>query len=172
MENYVCGTVTSLTELKKPLRSVLVDVGASSDPLTIVTNAQNVRMSSRVVVACVGAVVPVGAAEGEDGSITVGRQGVGGVMSEGMLCDSVMLGWSGGGEGVAVQVPDSFPPGSAPPAARPRMDGGGGGSQVPAAPEAEPLFEKKMTKEEKKAAAKAKREAKKKAKAEVEKGES
>ena len=169
MSLYLCGTVTSLTEMKKPLRSVLVDVGGD-DALTIVTNAQNVRESSRVVVACVGAVVPKGAEEGDDGATTVGRRAVGGVMSEGMLCDSKMLSWSGGGEGVAVQVPDTFPPGSPPPPSRPRMGGGPTAAAVeplPPGQEAEPLFEKKMTKEEKKAAAKAKREAKKKAKADA-----
>ena len=64
MSLYLCGTVTSLTEMEKPLRSVLVDVGGD-DALTIVTNAQNVRESSRVVVAGVGAVIPKGAEEGD-----------------------------------------------------------------------------------------------------------
>ena len=166
MSNYRCGLVLSLTELKKPLRSITVDVGAN-EPLTIVTSAPNVRESSRIVVACVGATVPMDAEEDDEDKVVVTKRSVGGVMSEGMVCDSKMLGWTGGGEGVAVQVPESFELGAEPPSSRPRMDGGSAPAVLSAGPvvEAEPLFEKKMTKEEKKAAAKAKREAKKAAKA-------
>ncbi len=48
---------------------------------------------------------------------------VGGCVSQGMLCDAPMLGWTGGGAGNAALVPDSFEPGDAPPERRPRMDG-------------------------------------------------
>jgi hypothetical protein len=44
----------------------------------------------------------------------------GGVRSEGMLCDSPMLGWVGGAKGVVQQVPDEWRVGGAPPAARPQ----------------------------------------------------
>ena len=112
-----------------------------------------------MVVATVGA-------ELKDGD-KVKRAPVGGVMSEGMLCDGPMLGWAGGGAGTAVLLPDTFKPGDKPPGSRPRLDGGGGGGDgAPAAPVAkstgpgvDALFEKKLSKEEKKAALAAKRAA-------------
>ena len=54
-----------------------------------------------MVVATVGA-------ELKDGD-KVKRAPVGGVMSEGMLCDGPMLGWAGGGAGTAVplRIPSS-----------------------------------------------------------------
>ena len=111
-----------------------------------------------MVVATVGA-------ELKDGE-KVKRAPVGGVMSEGMLCDGPMLGWAGGGAGTAVLLPDTFKPGDKPPGSRPRLDGGSGGDDAPAAPVAkstgpgvDALFEKKMSKEEKKAALAAKRAA-------------
>ena len=71
---------------------VEVDVGGAADgPVIVVTNAPNVRLESRVAVALVGAVV---------GDVTVTKSKVGGRTSEGMLCDSTMLGWSGGASGV------------------------------------------------------------------------
>ena len=101
----------------------------------------------------------------EVGGETVTRRAVGGIMSEGMLCDSPMLGWSGGAAGVAVLIPATFNPGDSPPSSRPRGDGGGeaaAAADVP--PVTDSMYEKKMTKEERKAAAKAAREAKKLAK--------
>lgn len=84
-----------------------------------------------------------------------------------MFCDSRMLGWVGGADGIAAQIPDSFPLGSAPPETKPRTDAGTGGDgslpQVPAV-DVKPLFEKKLTKEEKKKLADEKRKAKKAAK--------
>ena len=50
--------------------------------------------------------------------------GAGGVMSHGMVCSSVMLGWTGGGGATsAALLPDTYSPGGPPPASRPRMDG-------------------------------------------------
>ena len=153
---------------KDKLKKLLVDVGGP-DPLTIVTNAGNVgsrTVGMRVVVACVGA-------ELRDGE-KVKRAPVGGVTSEGMLCDGPMLGWAGGGQGTAALLPERFAPGDAPPSSRPRADGAAESSadaSSPAAPVAkstgpgvDALFEKKMSKEEKKAALAAKRAAKKAAK--------
>jgi hypothetical protein len=101
--------------------------------------------------------------------VTIQRTAVGGVMSEGMFCDSRMLGWIGGAENIAAQMPASLAIGDAPPATKPR----GGNctadgveplpSMVPAVG-VKPLFEKKMTKEEKKKLAEEKRKAKKAAK--------
>ena len=72
------------------------------------------REGARVVVATVGAVV------GED---KLKQRSVGGVISQGMLCDAPMLGWVGGGAGAAALVPESFSPGDRPPERRPCMDG-------------------------------------------------
>jgi len=109
----------------------------------------------RVVVALAGSTVYN--AEGEEEAIQ--KTTVGGSMSEGMLCDAKMLGWSGGAVGIAVQVPESFSIGSAPPATKPR--GGNQAAEEPQgqAPQAEGLFEKKLTKEEKKKLAEERRKA-------------
>ena len=99
---------------------------------------------------------------GDDGEMMEVRKAtVGGVISEGMLLDSMMLGWSGGAKGVAVNLPESFKCGDQPPPEKPRP----GGGESEAVPEISPLpglFEKKLTKEEKKKLA-AERKAKRKA---------
>jgi len=83
-------------------------------------------------------------------------------MSEGMLCDSNMLGWSGGAAGIAAQIPESVEIGSAPPATKLRP------KQTTEEPqpqgEVQGLFEKKLTKEEKKKLAEERRKARKAAK--------
>mmetsp|Transcript_33239 Transcript_33239/g.74080 ORF Transcript_33239/g.74080 Transcript_33239/m.74080 type:complete len:177 (+) Transcript_33239:96-626(+) len=112
-KNIVVGSVTSLEKVKEKLSLLKVDVG-KADPLSIVTNAGNVKEGSRVVVAMVGAVV----ADEE-----VKKASIQGHPSEGMLCDGPMLGWVGGGAGAAALVPESFALGSAPPSSRPRTDG-------------------------------------------------
>ena len=127
---------------------------------------RDVLAGKRVVVATIGS-------ELKDGA-KVKKAMVGGVTSEGMLCDGPMLGWTGGGAGAAALLPESFKPGEAPPKSRPRLDGGGAGGDAPAAPAAkstgpgvDSLFEKKLIKEEKKALQekkKAERAAKKAAK--------
>lgn len=96
----------------------------------------------------------------------VKKTSVGGVISEGMLCDSYMLGWKGGGKGMAAILPDSFEIGSTPPESKPR------GKDVRfiesekevVAPAAPGLFEKKLTKEEKKKLAEERKRARKAAK--------
>lgn len=111
------------------------------------------------------AVAPAGATvlddEGEE--MELKKTTVSGVVSEGMLCDSRMLGWAGGAAGLAVQIPDDFDIGSAPPSSKPRK-GDETKSEGAAASKAEGLFEKKMTKEEKKKLAEEKRKARKTAK--------
>ncbi|CAM9767911.1 unnamed protein product, partial [Chrysoparadoxa australica] len=87
-----------------------VDVGAE-EPISIATNAR-CGVGERVVVALVGATL-------KDGT-QVKKTQVGGVLSEGMLCDSPMLGWTGGAVGIAALVSEDFPPGSTPPSSRPR----------------------------------------------------
>jgi hypothetical protein len=54
--------------------------------------------------------------------VTIQKTNVGGILSEGMLCDSVMLGWLGGAAGLCVQVPPHFELGSEAPKTKPRMD--------------------------------------------------
>ena len=158
---FTCGLVVSCEPIsgKDKLHKLSVDIG-SDTPVTIVTNASNVTESCRVVVATVGTTL-------RDGT-EVKKANVGGVPSEGMLCDAPMLGWVGGGAGAAALVPDTFAAGDAPPDSRPRMDQQKA-SNEPSMPavDVKPLFEKKLTKEEKKAQAAAKkseREAKKGAK--------
>ncbi|CAE7399977.1 pheT [Symbiodinium natans] len=114
-EGYVVGLVQTCEPVpgKDKLKKLEVDVGDSA-PLRIVTNASNVKDGLRVVVAKVGAIV---------GGEPLAKATVGGCPSEGMLCDSAMLGWSGGGAGAAALLPDSFAVGGPPPDARPRTDG-------------------------------------------------
>lgn len=139
----------------KPLRVCKVDVGEEDKTLTVVTSASNVRKGSRVVVALAGSTVL-----DEDGEeIQVTKTSVGGVMSEGMLCDSKMLGWPGGAEGIAVQLPESYPIGSAPPTTKPRPKEESAAAD--AGPVEDGLFAKRLTKEEKKKLAEEKREARK-----------
>jgi tRNA-binding EMAP/Myf-like protein len=169
ISEYLVGVVVSVEELPaktkggKVLKICYIRVGEDGvDPLlTVVTGAPNVREGSRVAVAPVGSTVETE----EGGELKIQKTAVGGTMSEGMLCDSRMLGWSGGAAGIAVQIPDSVAIGSAPPATKPRPnDGKEGGEEVPSGPVTEGLFEKKLTKEEKKKLAAEKRAAKKAAK--------
>lgn len=167
LAGYLAGLVLECEDVrgKDKLKELKVDVGGD-EPLSLVTNASNVEVGKRVVVATIGS-------ELKDGA-KVKKAMVGGVTSEGMLCDGPMLGWTGGGAGAAALLPESFKPGEAPPKSRPRLDGGGAGGDAPAAPVAkstgpgvDSLFEKKLTKEEKKALQekkKAERAAKKAAK--------
>jgi hypothetical protein len=96
--------------------------------------------------------------------ITVKKTSVGGVMSDGLFCDSKMLGWPGGAEGVAAQIPDSVAIGDSPPESKPRPGQSTSDAELPASAEVQGLFEKKLTKEEKKRLAEEKRKAKRAAK--------
>jgi len=98
---------------KEKLTKLVVEVGGGVQ-LPIVTNAKHCEVGKVVVVARVGATLP-GMEE------PVGKATVGGVKSEGMLCDCPMLGWTGGAAGQAVFLPSSFQPGDSPPQARPRQ---------------------------------------------------
>ena len=161
ISEYKVGVVLSVEDSGKkggkPLKICSVNIG-DDEPVTIVTSAPNVRDGSRVVVAPAGTTVMND--EGEEMQVT--KTSVGGTMSAGMLCDSKMLGWSGGAAGVAVQVPESIAIGEAPPASKPRPKGEE--EAAPAGPVTDGLFERKLTKEEKKKLAAEKRAAKKAAK--------
>ena len=73
-----------------------------------------------------GAVVPaIFSTDGDIGqSEEVKQASVGGVKSEGMLCDGTMLSWQGGAKGVLVklQEEDGYAVGMRPPAKKPRKE--------------------------------------------------
>lgn len=170
ISEYKVGLVLSCEDVSKkggkPMKALKVDIGSGDEGgIPIVTTAPNVREGSRVVVAPAGSTVVT--EEGEELKLT--NATVGGHPSWGMICDSRMLGWSGGAAGVAVQIDESFAVGSAPPASKPRPGGGGQESEVPAGPVEDGLFERKLSKEEKKKLAAEKRAAKKAAKADKDK---
>ena len=150
VSQYKVGVILSLEEcgktmVGKVLRACQVHVGGEDGPVTIVTGAANVREGSRLAVALVGSTVWMEGGE----QVEVKKTPVGGVMSDGMFCDSKMLGWTGGSSGVAQLIPDEFEVGSSPPAQKPRPKDGA--ESATAALTVEPgLFEKKLSKEEKK----------------------
>ena len=151
MTGLVCAEIIECAPIEgmDKLKRLTLSVGDASGTFTVVTNAPNVEVGKRCVVARVGATL-------RDGT-EVKTATVGGVKSEGMLCDSTMCGWSGGGSGSAALLPLDYPLGSRAPNARPRLDGGekNSGEADAAAREAAKVKEK----EEKKAALAAKRAA-------------
>lgn len=165
ISQYKVGVIASLEpcgsckKSSKKLQACKVDIGHEKE-VTVVTAAPNVRLRSRVVVAPIGSTV---SKDGDD--ILVTKATVGGVVSEGMLCDSAMLGWTGGAKGIAVQVSEQFELGAAPPSNKPRMDGGDSEEKEETGPAVPGLYEKKMSKDEKKKLAEEKRKAKRAAKA-------
>ncbi|CAJ1965065.1 unnamed protein product [Cylindrotheca closterium] len=166
ISEYKVGIVLSCEDIPKkggkPMKVLKVDIGSEDDGgIPVVTTAPNVRDGSRVVVAPAGSTVV--SEEGEEIQLT--KSTVGGHPSWGMICDTRMLGWSGGAAGVAVQLDESFPVGTEPPASKPRPKQQEE-DEVPAGPVEDGLFERKLTKEEKKKLAAEKRAAKKAAKAE------
>ena len=155
LSGYLAGLVLSCEEVPKKdkLKKLSIDVGAA-EPVDVVTNAGNVgtrTVGCRVVVAAVGS-------ELRDPE-KVKKTSVGGVSSTGVLCDGPMLGWSGGGAGTAVLLPDAFNPGDPCPRSGPRLDGAAAASPAAApvakstGPGVDSLFEKKLSKEEKAALA-------------------
>jgi tRNA-binding EMAP/Myf-like protein len=141
---------------KDKLKAATVTDGEKE--FTVVSNAPNVlpeKVGKRIVVARVGAEV-----SGLDEPVK--KANVGGVVSEGMLCDERML-W-GKSAGTAVYL-DDYDVGSQPPPQKPRPKEHV--SAVAPIQKGEGLFEKKekLSKEEKKARAKAEREARKARKA-------
>ena len=120
--NYKVGKVESVEELKAPLKKCKVRICDTDDPLQIVTNAKHIAQDDTVVVATMGAIVPAGADSEDDGGqgIVVKAAVVGGIKSNGMLCDGVMLQWAGGSKGVLVKLDGSkHSIGSTPPAKKP-----------------------------------------------------
>ncbi|KAL3827440.1 hypothetical protein ACHAXA_003174 [Cyclostephanos tholiformis] len=181
---YRVGIVLTVEERvvsgQRPLRVCSVNVNSDDgNPITVVTRASNVRVGSRCVIAPVGSRV-IDETSGEE--ITIGRTIVGGCPSEGVFCDSRMLGWGGGSDGIAARVPEIYVPGDAPPTTRPGMPpppssststsgGGGGCGGTMTQAQAPGLFERKLTKEERKKLAEEKRSARRAAKEAKEKEE-
>lgn len=137
-----CDTTTGKNGLKK----LTVDIGEELS-LTIVTTLDGVEVGSKVVVARVGSFVN----EQEVKKVIVGD-----VASEGLLCDTAMLGWNGGAQGSVALLPASFAPGTPAPLEKPSkreaMTDASGNTSVAAANEV--MEEKKvLTKDEKKAEA-------------------
>mmetsp|Transcript_25811 Transcript_25811/g.63231 ORF Transcript_25811/g.63231 Transcript_25811/m.63231 type:complete len:175 (+) Transcript_25811:203-727(+) len=164
ISEYKVGIVLSCEDVSKkggkPMKVLKVDIGSGDEGgIPIVTTAPNVRDGSRVVVAPAGSTVV--SEEGEEIQLT--NSTVGGHPSWGMICDSRMLGWSGGAAGVAVQIDESYPVGAAPPTSKPRPNQQQQ-EEVPSGPVTDGLFQRKLTKEEKKKLAAEKRAAKKAAK--------
>eukprot|EP01006_Ploeotia_vitrea_P053122 TRINITY_DN67757_c3_g6_i1.p2 TRINITY_DN67757_c3_g6~~TRINITY_DN67757_c3_g6_i1.p2 ORF type:complete len:185 (+),score=15.83 TRINITY_DN67757_c3_g6_i1:42-557(+) len=126
-KNFKVGRILTVEPIpKRALKKVLVDVTGDEDESTavqIVTNAAKVNAGWKVAVALENAIVPAGANLEEDTNVVqVKKASVGGMKSEGMLCDSSMLAWTGGAKGVIQQLPDSFAIGAEPPSSRPRGD--------------------------------------------------
>lgn len=89
-ENYVIASVVEVEDIpKKNLKRVMLDTtGDGEANVQVVTNAKHISKSWLVVVALENSVVPAGAVIGDDpDAILVKPTSVGGVKSEGMLCD-------------------------------------------------------------------------------------
>ena len=78
--------------------------------ITVVTSCPNVRIETHTCVATIGTLID---------DVTLARTVIGGIPSEGMLCDCNMLGWGTGSMGNCVQVPLSFKPGEEAPSSKP-----------------------------------------------------
>ena len=161
ISDYKVGVVESLEESggkgTKALKICKVNVGDNT--IQVVTSAPNVRLESRLAVAPVGSTVLGSSGEG----MAVTKTTIGGHTSEGIFCDSRMLGWDGGSVGIAAQMYDSMALGSPPPSTKPRPFFSAQSTELPEST-VEGLFKKKLTKEEKKKIAEEKRKAKKAAK--------
>lgn len=126
--NYSVGVVMNvdLIPKKKDLKKVMVDVigdGNVDQFVQVVTNAKYVDVGWVVIVALENAIVPAGASLADDtNAIQLKKTSIGGVKSEGMLCDSSMLQWTGGAKGAIQRLPDSYTAGMSPPLTRPSVE--------------------------------------------------
>jgi hypothetical protein len=75
-EHYRVGVVQSVEVFKKKYQALEIDVGAE-EALKVVTTGK-VAEGQRVIVACVGALVPAGAEPDDEGVIVVKKGSVGG----------------------------------------------------------------------------------------------
>ena len=89
----VCGEVEACEKAAGKFFKLTVNIG-DEQPVPIVTSWDGVGVGSRVVIAVVGSFVA-------DVEVTPVERG--GVVSQGLLCDSLMLGWAGGTSGSAAR---------------------------------------------------------------------
>lgn len=159
MSSLICAEVLACDAIegRDKLKKIVVRVDDAGTTIALVTNAPNVETGKRLVVCPAGGTL-------RDGT-EVRRATVGGCVSDGVVCDSVMCGWSGGGAGSAALLPGDFPLGSAAPSARPRLDGksddAGDDERARAAKKADEKAEKKAALAAKRAARDAAKKAKK-----------
>jgi phenylalanyl-tRNA synthetase beta chain len=92
-----------LTEFKKPIRAVKVDVG-EADPRDIVCGATNFAVSDLVVVALPGTVLP--------GDFTIATRKTYGRTSDGMICSTAELNLGTDHSGILVLPPGTAEPGT------------------------------------------------------------
>ncbi|KAI8905453.1 hypothetical protein EDD86DRAFT_220049 [Gorgonomyces haynaldii] len=96
----VVGLVEEIQEISDKLKLCKINVG--QETVDIVTNAPNIKQGFKTVVALVGTELEI---NGE--TVVVEKRKVGGKESNGMVCDSKMCGWSSGGVGLAVNLPNA-----------------------------------------------------------------
>uniref|UniRef100_A0A7S4AT77 tRNA-binding domain-containing protein n=1 Tax=Pseudo-nitzschia australis TaxID=44445 RepID=A0A7S4AT77_9STRA len=175
ISSYKVGKVESLEETggkgTKALKICKVDVGVTGDDdgddiIQVVTSAPNVRLGTRLAVAPIGSFMLDDS--GGDEPILVKKTTVGGHLSQGIFCDSRMLGWEGGSVGITAQMDESLALGSPPPGTKPRpkgMNKNTTADELAESSNVEGLFKKKLTKEEKKKLAEERKKARKAKKA-------
>ena len=96
--------IEELTEFKKPIRAVKVDVG-EGQPRDIVCGATNFAVGDLVVVALPGTVLP--------GDFTIAQRETYGRTSDGMICSSSELNLGADHSGILVLPPGTAEPGAA-----------------------------------------------------------
>ena len=94
--------IEELTEFKKPIRAVKVDVG-QSEPRDIVCGATNFAVGDLVPVALPGSILP--------GDFTITSRKTYGRTSDGMICSAAELHLSTDHSGILVLPPDTAQPG-------------------------------------------------------------
>ena len=94
--------IEELTEFKKPIRAVKVDVG-EPEPRDIVCGATNFAVNDLVVVALPGTVLP--------GDFTIARRKTYGRTSDGMICSTAELNLGTDHSGILVLPPGTAEPG-------------------------------------------------------------
>ncbi|MBX7454326.1 phenylalanine--tRNA ligase subunit beta [Mycolicibacterium sp. 3033] len=100
------AAIEELTEFKKPIRAVKVDVGAQNvdgQPRDIVCGATNFAVDDLVVVALPGTVLP--------GEFTIATRKTYGRTSDGMICSSAELNLGADHSGILVLPPGTAAPG-------------------------------------------------------------
>ncbi|MDT5247356.1 MAG: phenylalanyl-tRNA synthetase beta chain [Mycobacterium sp.] len=96
--------IVELTEFKKPIRAVKVDVG-EAEPRDIVCGATNFAVGDLVVVALPGTVLP--------GDFTIATRKTYGRTSDGMICSTAELNLGTDHSGILVLPPGTAEPGAA-----------------------------------------------------------